>query len=133
MSTDKEFFNVKYKEGSLDPKAAQLILFAVNLAIGHEHGAKLHLGRARELGASEDEIWETVVYAMRPVAANVRNRESRRIQVQVNCEFKDAQGYTIDSTPWQTLMLTENAQETVRFASMNSQATAYTIRIRQAR
>ena len=61
MATDAEFFNVKYKEGSLDPKAAQLILFAVNLAIGHEHGA------------SEDEIWETVVYAMRPVAANVRN------------------------------------------------------------
>ena len=73
MTTDNEFFNVKYKEGSLEPKAAQLILFAVNLAIGHEHGAKLHLGRARELGASEDEIWETVVYAMRPVAANVRN------------------------------------------------------------
>jgi len=73
MTVDKEFFNVKYKEGSLDPKAAQLILFAVNLAIGHEHGAKLHLGRARELGASEDEIWETVVYTMRPVAANVRN------------------------------------------------------------
>jgi alkylhydroperoxidase/carboxymuconolactone decarboxylase family protein YurZ len=73
MTVDKEFFNVKYKEGALDPKAAQLILFAVNLAIGHEHGAKLHLGRARELGASEDEIWETVVYTMRPVAANVRN------------------------------------------------------------
>jgi alkylhydroperoxidase/carboxymuconolactone decarboxylase family protein YurZ len=73
MAKDAEFFNVKYKEGSLDPKAAQLILFAVNLAIDHEHGAKLHLGRARELGASEDEIWETVVYAMRPVAAKVRN------------------------------------------------------------
>jgi alkylhydroperoxidase/carboxymuconolactone decarboxylase family protein YurZ len=73
MTVEKEFSNVKYKEWSLDPKAAQLILFAVNLAIGHEHGAKLHLGRARELGASEDEIWETVVYTMRPVAANVRN------------------------------------------------------------
>jgi uncharacterized protein YcfL len=67
------------------------------------------------------------------VAANVRNRESRRIQVQINCEFKDAQGYTIDSTPWQTLVLTENAQETVRFASMKSDASQYTIRIRQAR
>jgi len=73
MAKETEFFNVKYKEGSVDPKAAQLILFAVNLAIQHEHGAKLHLGRARELGATEDEIWETVVYAMRPVAANVRN------------------------------------------------------------
>jgi len=67
------------------------------------------------------------------VAANVRNRENRRIQVQVNCEFKDAQGYTVDSTPWQTLVLTENAQETVRFASMNADASRYTIRIRQAR
>jgi len=45
----------------------------VNLAIGHEHGAKLHLGSARELGASEDEIWETVIHAMRSAAANVRN------------------------------------------------------------
>ena len=30
-------------------------------------------------------------------------------------------------------ILTENGQETVRFASMNSQASRYTIRIRQAR
>ena len=67
------------------------------------------------------------------VAANVRNRENRRIQVQVNCEFKDAQGLTIDSTPWQTLVLTENGQETVRFASVNNQASRYTIRIRQSR
>ena len=25
MTVDKEFFNVKYKEGSLDPKTAQLV------------------------------------------------------------------------------------------------------------
>jgi uncharacterized protein YcfL len=67
------------------------------------------------------------------VAANVRNRENRRIQVQVNCEFKDAQGLTLDSTPWHNLVLTENGQETVRFASMNNRASRYTIRIRQAR
>src|SRR5207244_12895496 len=73
MAKQIELFGVQYKEGSLDPKAAELIKFAVNLAIGHEHGAKLHLGRARECGASEDEVWETVAYAMRPVAAQVRN------------------------------------------------------------
>lgn len=67
------------------------------------------------------------------VAANVRNRQNRPIDVQVNCEFKDAHGLTIDATPWQTLLLTENGQETVRFASMNNQASRYTIRIRQAR
>jgi AhpD family alkylhydroperoxidase len=73
MAKQVELFNVKYMEGSLEPKTAELIKFAVNVAIEHRHGAKLHLGRAREAGATEDEIWEAVVYAMRPVAAKVRN------------------------------------------------------------
>jgi len=67
------------------------------------------------------------------VAANVRNRENRRLDVQVNCEFKDEQGYVVDTVPWQTLILTENGQETVRFTSMNAQAKKYTIRVRQSR
>lgn len=67
------------------------------------------------------------------VAAQVRNRENRRLDVQVNCEFKDDQGYVVDSTPWQTLILTENGQETVRFTSMNNQAKRYTVRVRQSR
>jgi alkylhydroperoxidase/carboxymuconolactone decarboxylase family protein YurZ len=45
----------------------------VNFAIGHEHGAKVHLDKARENGATEDEIQEAIVYCMRPVAAKVRN------------------------------------------------------------
>src|SRR5262245_19825261 len=32
------------------------------------------------------------------VAALVRNRENRRIHVQINCEFKDSQGFALDST-----------------------------------
>ena len=67
------------------------------------------------------------------VAANVRNRENRRVQVQINCEFKDEQGFVLDSTAWQTLVLTENAQESARFLSMNDKARKYTIRVRQAR
>lgn len=68
------------------------------------------------------------------VVANIRNRENRRIQVQVNCVFKDAQGFsTGDETPWQTLILTENSTEAVRFISMNDKARRYTIRVRQAR
>ena len=39
MTTEKEFFNVKYKEGSMDPKTAQLVFFAVCVAIGREGGA----------------------------------------------------------------------------------------------
>lgn len=73
MTVDKEFFNVKYKEGSMDPKTAQLVFFAVCVAIGHEGGAKRHLEQARKAGASEDEITEALVYAMRPAAAKVRD------------------------------------------------------------
>jgi uncharacterized protein YcfL len=67
------------------------------------------------------------------VVANVRNRENRRIQVQINCEFKDRQGFVVDSTPWENLILTENGQESVRFISMNPRAEDYTVRVRQAR
>ncbi len=68
------------------------------------------------------------------VVANVKNRENRRIQVQISCVFKDAQGFsTGDETPWQTLILGENTTEAVRFTSMNAQARRYTIRVRQAR
>jgi hypothetical protein len=67
------------------------------------------------------------------VVANVRNRENRRLQVQINCEFKDVQGFPVDSTPWQTLFLTENGQEGVQFVSANTKASKYTVRVREAR
>ncbi len=68
------------------------------------------------------------------VVANVKNRENRRIQVQVNCVFKDDQGFaTGDETPFQTLILGENSTEAVRFTAMNTAAKKYTIRVRQAR
>jgi len=68
------------------------------------------------------------------VIANVRNREIRRIQVQINCVFKDENGFsTGDETPFRTLILDENAQESVQFVSMNDRARKYTIRVRQAR
>jgi hypothetical protein len=38
MTTEKEFFNIKYKQGSLDPKTAQLVFFAACIAIGHGAG-----------------------------------------------------------------------------------------------
>ena len=68
------------------------------------------------------------------VLANIRNRQERRIQVEIDCVFKDDRGFsTGDETPFQTLILTENAQETVRFVSANTLARKYTIRVRQAR
>lgn len=68
------------------------------------------------------------------IVANIKNRESRRIQVQVNCVFKDDQGFsTGDETPFQTLILAENSTEAVHFTAMNTLAKKYTIRVRQAR
>mgnify|MGYP001554100258 CR=1 FL=1 len=68
------------------------------------------------------------------VVANVKNREARRIQVQIDCVFKDEQGFsTGDETPFQNLILAENATEAVRFTAMNTLAKKYTIRVRQAR
>jgi hypothetical protein len=67
------------------------------------------------------------------VVANLRNRENRRIQIQANCVFKDAQGFVVEDTPFQTVFLDENAQEGVTFVSMNNKALRYTIRVRQAR
>ena len=68
------------------------------------------------------------------VIANVRNRLNRRIEVQLNCVFKDEKGFpTNDEAPFKTLFLDENAQEGVRFISMNNQARTYIIRVREAR
>src|ERR1051325_12196119 len=60
------------------------------------------------------------------VVANVRNRLNPRIEVQVNCVFKDEKGFpTKDEAPFRSLILDENAQEGVRFVSMNDQAHTY--------
>lgn len=67
------------------------------------------------------------------VTANLRNRENRRIEVQVNCVFKDEQNFPVDETPFQIVMLTENATEGIRFVSMNDKAKSYTVRVRQSR
>jgi len=68
------------------------------------------------------------------VTAQIRNRENRRIEVQANCVFKDAAGNTTsDETPFQTVILTENSTEQVKFTASNTAAKKYTIRVRQAR
>jgi uncharacterized protein YcfL len=68
------------------------------------------------------------------IIALVKNREDRRIQVQIQCVFKDEHGFsTGDETPWENLILAENSTETVHFSAMNTQAKNFTIRVRQAR
>ena len=68
------------------------------------------------------------------VRANILNRINKRVDLQVNCVFKDEQGFsTGDETPFQTLILDETAQDTVTFTSLNDKAKNYTVRVRLAR
>jgi len=65
------------------------------------------------------------------VVANVRNSESHPVQVQLNCVFKDADGFSIgDETPFRTLVLNPNSTEAVRFTATNRIAKRYTIRVK---
>ena len=63
---------------------------------------------------------------------NLKNLENQRLNVQVQCVFKDEQGLsTGDETPWVTLILAENATEAVEFDSINNHASRYTFRVKQ--
>ena len=68
------------------------------------------------------------------VRANILNLVNKRVDLQINCIFKDAQGFsTGDETPFQTMILDETAQETITFTSLNTKAKDYTVRARLAR
>ena len=67
------------------------------------------------------------------VRSNILNLINKRVDLQVSCSFKNEQGFAIDTTPFQTLILDETAQETVEFISLNAQAKYYTVRVRLAR
>ena len=68
------------------------------------------------------------------VRANILNLVNKRVDLQINCIFKDAQGFSSgDETPFQTLILDETAQETITFTSLNTKAKDYTVRVRLAR
>ena len=67
------------------------------------------------------------------ITANLCNRETRRIEIQANCVFKDEQGFATDEMPFRTVILDENATESVSFESFRKEASKYTVRVRQAR
>ena len=100
-----------------------------------EESAKFVLfdeGAQRSVTCSQMQLGRTADGRMK-VSANLRNRLNRRIEVQANCDFKDAQGFAMDETPFRTVILDENATETVTFESSSREAANYTVRIRQAR
>lgn len=67
------------------------------------------------------------------IAANLRNRQGARLEVQADCVFKDAQGFSLDEQLYRTVILDENATETLTFEAMNTNAVKYTVRVRKAR
>jgi uncharacterized protein YcfL len=89
-------------------------------------------GAQRSVTCSQMQLGRTADGRVK-VAANLRNRINRRIEVQAKCVFKDAQGFAVDETPFRTVFLDENATETISFESFSKDATNYTIRVRQAR
>ncbi len=65
------------------------------------------------------------------VVANVKNRLERKLKVQLNCVFKDEQGFTTgDETALETVTLAPHATEAVSFTAADAKAKKYTIRAR---
>ena len=93
---------------------------------------EMDAGAQRSVTCTQMQLGRTTDGRMK-VSANVRNRENRRIEVQASCVFKDPQGFKVDETPYQTLILDENSTETISFESFKKDVANYTIRIRQAR
>jgi hypothetical protein len=130
------------------------ILFAVALAslltgCATDHGAYLPVNttvnNVEDMAgfvllnqALQDSVTCTGIQEMRQpdgrlqLQVNIRNRKDRRIQVQADCVFKDAQGFVVEETPFENVFLDPNVQEGVRFVSANEKPLRYTIRIRPA-
>jgi len=91
-------------------------------------------GVLQSITATGQPLAQTLPDGRLEATVQLRNRENRRIEVQANCVFKDVNGIsTGDETPWQTVILTENSTEHVKFVSANDKAKRFTIRVRQAR
>lgn len=68
------------------------------------------------------------------VIANVKNRESGPVRVQIQCVFMDDQREPLGAgTPWQVLALAGGSTEVVRFTAKDAAAKMYAIRVRKAR
>jgi hypothetical protein len=93
------------------------------------------LGKGVQQSVSIPSVLERVLEDGRlEVIVNVKNQLNRRIEVQIDCVFKDQTGFASNETDsFRTLILTEHAEEAARFVSLNDQARSYTIRIREAR
>lgn len=68
------------------------------------------------------------------VVANVKNRSEREVRIQVQCLFRDTDGFVApQGTPWQPLDLNPQVTETVHFTAMSTISKRYTLRFRAVR
>jgi AhpD family alkylhydroperoxidase len=68
----QEFFNAAYAEGALDRKTKHLIALGASLAAGCDPWTRFCLAVARELGATENELKETMAIAMTVGATKIQ-------------------------------------------------------------
>ena len=61
----KEFAGLYYREGALDPKTMQLVALAAMAAAGCTSRVPGRFAAAKQAGATDDELSETLMYAMR--------------------------------------------------------------------
>ena len=61
----KEFAGFYYADGAMDEKTRQLVALAAMLASGCSTWAPARFAAAKQAGASQDEISETLYFAMR--------------------------------------------------------------------
>jgi hypothetical protein len=68
------------------------------------------------------------------VVANLKNSDTKPVKVLVQCVFLDGQGLPISAdAPWQTLAISADSTEVVRFTAPILAAKKYSIRVRRAR
>jgi AhpD family alkylhydroperoxidase len=73
----REFFDVAYADGAMDRKTKNLIALGASLGAGCEHLINHHLAVARDMGASEEELTETMAIAMTIGASKIQSLQQR--------------------------------------------------------
>lgn len=71
MADMKEFAHLYYREGALDPKTLQLVALAATAAAGCTSCVPARFAAAKRAGATDEELSETLYYAMRGAARAV--------------------------------------------------------------
>lgn len=64
--------------------------------------------------------------------AQFLNKRNETLRVQIQTIFKDEDGYKVDSTNWELILIPKNAYHYYQKSSLNQKASRYTIRCKLA-